>query len=126
MKIDGPGGKIPELPENQGPDKVQGPKGADFESKMGEAQGGEKAEGVSKTDGPQTSELRKLLQDVDANDPNRLGVATDRMVEWVLKDTFGDQVLRGPKAEDLRSAIKEQLLADPNQSSRIQKILDRL
>ncbi|MCA9756043.1 MAG: hypothetical protein KDA27_09595 [Candidatus Eisenbacteria bacterium] len=129
MKIDppsGPGSKIPELPDDKGTGKVDGPGAARFQGKMDDAAGAAKAEGIDKIEHAQTSELRQILGDIDAGDPNRLEIATDRMVDWVLKDAFGEDALQGDKGSELKAAIRSQLLDDPSQSSRIQRILDRL
>ncbi|MEZ4649828.1 MAG: hypothetical protein R3E97_13785 [Candidatus Eisenbacteria bacterium] len=129
MKIDPPSGagsKIPELPDDKGTGKVEGPGAARFQGKMDEATGAAKAEGIDRIEHAQTSELRQILGDIDANDPNRLEIATNRMVDWVLKDAFGEEALEGAKGSELKDAIRSQLLDDPGQSARIQRILDRL
>ena len=129
MKIDppsGPGSKIPDLPEDEGAGRVDGPSGARFQGKMEEAQRAGKSESIDRIESVQTSELREILGDLDPQDPNRLQLAADRMVDWVLEDSFGGEILQGPRGEELRNAIREQLLGDPGQSSRIQRILERM
>ena len=128
MKIDppsGPGSKIPELPD-KGTGKVDGPGRARFSGRLEDAQSAGKSESIEKIENVQTSELREILGDIDAGDPNRLEVATERMVDWVLQDTFGEELLAGGRGSELRSAIRDQLMEDPGQSSRIQRILDRI
>ena len=129
MKINPPGGdgfKVPEVPDNDGPDKVKGPGGADFEGKMDQTQASDSAAAAGKADGPQATKLREILAGIDANDPNRIELATERMVDWVLSDSFGDGVLKANGAESLRAAIREQLMADPHESARIERILNQL
>lgn len=128
MKIDPPDRfKGPEQPKGpDGPEKAGGPQGPSFQGKIDETQGAGRAESTGKVDGPRTSELRQVLQGVDKNDPERLTQATDRMVDWVLRDSFGEAVLQAKGSDGLRTAIRDQLLNDPVEAARIQKIIERL
>lgn len=129
MKIDppsGPGAKIPELPDDKSTGKVDGARGARFQGRMEEAQSAAKSGSIERIENVQTNELREILGDLSPEDPNRMELATERMVDWVLEDTFGAEILEGPRAAELRSAIRDQLLEDPGQTSRIQRILDRI
>ncbi len=128
MKIDPPDRfKGPEQPQGpERPEKASGVQGSGFQGKIDEAQGAGRADSTRRADGPRTTELRQVLQGVDKSDPERLKHATDRMVDWVLKDSFGDAVLQAKGSEGLLDAIREQLLNDPVEASRIQKIIERL
>lgn len=128
MKIDPPDrNKIPEQPKGpDGPQKAGGADGAGFQGKIDETHGAGRTDSTGKIDGPRTSELRQVLQGVDKNDPEHLTRATERMVDWVLKDSFGDALLQTKGNDGLRTAIRDQLLNDPVEAARIQKIVDRL
>lgn len=126
MKISGPGGdgyKIPEPADNQGPKKAQQ---SQFDQKIGGTDDGKSAFSAKTTDGPQTQELRQVLKGVVGTDEKGMTEATDKIVDWVLQDAFGDGLTKQKGAENLRTAIREQLLADPNEAARLRRIIEQL
>ena len=126
MKITGPGNdgfKIPEPADNQGPQKA---KQTNFGEKIGGTDEAKHAASAKSTEGPQTTELRNVLKGVVASDEAGMKEATDKIVDWVLQDAFGDGVTKQKGAENLRTAIREQLLADPNEAARLRRIVDQL
>lgn len=125
MKITGPGGngyKIPEPADNQGPKKTDK---SQFDLGV-EKSAGQSTPSTAKTEGQKTAELRKVLKGVVAEDDSGMKEATDKIVDWVLKDAFGDDLVKQQGADNLRSAIREQLLADPNEAARLRRILDQI
>lgn len=124
MKIDPPDRfKIPENREPQKPDPVSGPKSSGFEGKVERAQSG-KADLEGRISS--SSLLRELLGDLDLKNPDHLERATDRIVDWVLSDSFGAEIVKGKDTQSLRIAIREQLLNDPIEAARLKSILERL
>lgn len=125
MKIDPPDKfKIPENSEPSRPDEVRGATGSEHAGKIERT--AQKAGAAGKSAISRTSMLRELLGDLDLKNPDELDRATDRIVDWVLSDSFGADVAKAKGAESLRAAIREQLLNDPNEAARLKSILDRL
>jgi len=137
MKIGGtpPPGDFGRIPgDDSKPDKT---KGADskFDKKLqgtGESAGAagsgaaDQAGKSGEAQEPQTARLKEIVGDVDTNDPKQVEAATDKMVDWVLTERFGPAVLKARGAGALRTAVREQLLGDPNGSARIRNMLDRM
>ncbi|MCA9727420.1 MAG: hypothetical protein KC729_07040, partial [Candidatus Eisenbacteria bacterium] len=114
MKIDPPDGfRIPEKPEPKKPNQVSGPQGSQFEGKIDQAKSGgdvdatRGAASASRAESSPSTELRQILDGLDPKDPDHLQQATDRMVDWVLADSFGNGVLQGKGADSLRAAIRD-------------------
>lgn len=129
MKIEPPsraGGGIQELPEEDGVGPLRPTGAASASGRIEGATASAGRSGVNRIESLETTELRSILGDLDRDDPHRLETATHRMVDWVLRDTFGPEVLDGPRGEAFREAVRAQLLGDPSQSARIQRILDRI
>lgn len=136
MKIGGtpPPGDFGKIPDDSIPDKA---KGADskFDKKL---QGADTSAGAAGSDGAgqagksgqaqetQAARLKEIVGDVDTSDPKQVEAATDKMVDWVLTERFGESVLKAKGAGALRAAVREQLLGDPNGSARMRNMLDRM
>ncbi len=133
MKIGGtppPGGdnfRIPD-PEGSGPKKTGGSGKSGFQEKLdGPGDTPNAAGAAGSAAGTQASKLREILGGkVDTSDPAAVEQATDKMVDWVLSERFGEGFSEMKGAADLRKAVRDELLGDPNGSSQIKQILDKL
>lgn len=137
MKIGGtpPGGDNFRIPDPDGPrpGKTDGTGGARFGEKLQGAGEGAGAAGEAKeagkagsAGGTQTEKLREILGGIDKNDPGAVEAATDKMVDWVLTERFGDKILNMKGADELRKSVREQLLGDPSGEARIKQILEQI
>ncbi len=131
MKIGGtpPGGDNFRIPDPDDPKsgKSDGAGKARFEDKLkgtGDGGGPKKAGGTGGPGGTQTEKLREILSGIDKKAPGAVEEATDKMVDWVLTERFGEGVLKMDGAEELRQSVRDQLLGDPSGAARIKQILD--
>ncbi len=129
MKIGGtpPGGDNFKIPGPDGPEpkKTDGKGGARFGEKLTGATGGANDPApVRGAGGPQTEKLRELFAGLDANAPGAVEEAADKMVDWVLTERFGKDVLNMKGAGELRKSVRDQLLGDPAGEARIRRILE--
>jgi len=76
--------------------------------------------------GPQAEKLREVLKGVDLEAPQGMETATDRIIDWVLTERFGDAFSGLEGANDLRHSIRSYLLDDPLGRTRIKQIVDGL
>lgn len=138
MKIP-PSGDNFRIPPSQpgGPEGPGSAKGAGFDAKIDAARAGEAgaagsasgAQGAAATqrgEGPQTAQLRKLLEGVDPSDPNAVGAAAEKLVDWHLTEQFGPGVLNARGIDDVRASVRDQLMNDPTAEAKIRSILSRL
>ncbi|NNE09799.1 MAG: hypothetical protein HKN20_14665 [Gemmatimonadetes bacterium] len=136
MKIGGtpPPGDFGRVPGDDKPDKAKGAdskfdkklEGADKNAGSAGSDAADKAGKSGAAQETQAARLKEVVGDVDTSDPKQVEAATDKMVDWVLTERFGPAVLKAKGAGALRSAVREQLLGDPNGAARIRNMLDRM
>ncbi|MBK8229732.1 MAG: hypothetical protein IT349_11255 [Candidatus Eisenbacteria bacterium] len=138
MKIP-PSGDNFRIPPSQpgGPEGPGQAKGAGFDAKIDAARTGEAgvtgsasaasgAAAAQRGEGPQAAKLRALLEGVDPSDPNAVGVAAEKLVDWHLTEQFGPGVLNARGIDEVRASVRDQLMNDPTAEAKIRSILSRL
>lgn len=90
------------------------------------AQGPEATQGAKPSDGPQTAELRRMLEGVDPKSPEAVGVAAEKLIDWHLTEQFGPAVLNARGIDDVRAKVREQILGDPVAEAKLRGILNRM
>jgi hypothetical protein len=129
VRIEPPGGRRPDLPEPmEGPkgEKAGGPGKTGSSGDVGGAGRAEESVPASGPGGPQAEKLREVLKGVDLQAPEGMETATDRIIDWVLTERFGDAFSGIEGADDLRHSIRSYLLDDPLGKTRIKQIVDGL